>query len=72
MAVDDEVRFKHSSFCGGGSCVEVAAVAGDAFAVRNSAHPHQPSLLFTAQEWADFVRGVKAGEFDPRQASATA
>lgn len=71
MTVGDEVRFTHSSFCGSGGCVEVAPLTSGAVAVRDSKYPRLPSLLFTAEEWTDFVRGVKAGEFDPPQASTT-
>jgi len=47
-----------------GSCVEVAEVAGDAIAVRNSRHPGGPALIYTRAEIEAFVTGVKNGEFD--------
>jgi Domain of unknown function (DUF397) len=71
MTVGNEARFSSSSFCSGGHCVEVAPLSNGAVAVRDPRYPRQPSLLFTAEEWADFVRGVKAGEFDPPQASTS-
>lgn len=46
------------------NCVEVAFLAGGATAVRDSKHPTGPALIFTPQEWAAFLDGVKAGEFD--------
>jgi hypothetical protein len=46
-----------------GQCVEVAFV-GDVVAVRDSKHPTGPALIFQGDEWAAFVEGVAAGEFD--------
>lgn len=37
----------------------------DAVVVRDSKRPDQPVLRFTTDEWAAFVSGVRAGEFDP-------
>jgi hypothetical protein len=45
------------------SCVEVAFVDG-AIAIRDSARPDGPVLLFTQAEWDAFVAGAKDGEFD--------
>ena len=47
-----------------GSCVEVAALAGGAVAVRNSRDPSGPALVYTRAEVAAFLAGVKNGEFD--------
>jgi Domain of unknown function (DUF397) len=47
-----------------GSCVEVAELAHDAIAVRNSRDPSGPALVYTRAEIAAFVAGVKNGEFD--------
>ncbi|MFD7653198.1 DUF397 domain-containing protein [Actinosynnema sp. NPDC059797] len=33
-------------------------------AMRNSAHPEGPVLVFTPAEWEAFILGVKDGEFD--------
>jgi hypothetical protein len=46
-----------------GQCVEVAFVDG-AVAVRDSKDPTGGVLLFTRPEWAAFVDGVTAGDFD--------
>jgi len=56
----DSVRWRKSSYSGsnGGGCVEVAALADDRFAVRDSA------LVFTHDEWRAFTAGVRGGEFD--------
>ncbi|MFI0795353.1 DUF397 domain-containing protein [Micromonospora rubida] len=45
---------------GGGNCVEVA-MPPQAVMVRDSKDPHGPKLSFTARRWAEFVRGLKAG-----------
>jgi hypothetical protein len=54
-----------ASGCGNGSCVEVR-FDGDTRTVslRDSKHPDQPPLVFTLAEWAAFVKGATAGEFD--------
>jgi uncharacterized protein DUF397 len=56
--------YRTSSFCGGGNCVEIAPLANGDVTMRDSKDTSLPSHRFTAQEWLDFVRGVKAGEFD--------
>nr|WP_205862263.1 DUF397 domain-containing protein [Planosporangium thailandense] len=66
MRVDlDSARWRRSDRGDGGSgnCVEVAFVDG-AIAVRGSADPRGPVLLFTQAEWDAFVEGAKDGEFD--------
>src|SRR5581483_3462614 len=47
-----------------GSCVEVAELPGGEIAVRNSRHPSGPALVYTRDEVAAFLTGVKNGEFD--------
>jgi Domain of unknown function (DUF397) len=47
----------------GGNCVEVAFLAGDRVAVRNSRHPAGPALVFPAADWATFVARARDGEF---------
>ncbi len=56
--------FEVSSFCAGnGACVEVASLANGGKAVRDGKRaPGGPVLTFTADEWAAFVAGIKAGE----------
>jgi hypothetical protein len=55
-----------SSYSGGngGNCVEVALLRDGGMAVRDSKDPDGARLEFTADEWAAFTAGVKAGEFD--------
>lgn len=57
-----EVRFVRSSLCSNVSCVEVGQ-DGSEVLVRDSKHPDQEPLRFTAAEWAEFLAGVQAGEF---------
>ncbi|MGH3737713.1 MAG: DUF397 domain-containing protein [Micromonosporaceae bacterium] len=52
---------------GGGSCVEAGPVLDGSgrVAVRHSKHrEHGPVIVYTRDEWAAFVAGVKDGEFD--------
>ncbi|NMI01593.1 DUF397 domain-containing protein [Pseudonocardia acidicola] len=59
------IEFKVSSYCSIGSCVEVGVLPGGGVAVRDSKNREQGPLVFTSEEWAAFVAGVKNGEFDP-------
>ncbi|TDC41808.1 DUF397 domain-containing protein [Micromonospora sp. KC213] len=47
---------------GGGNCVEVA-VPPEVVMVRDSKDRQGPVLSFTTDQWAGFVRGIKAGTF---------
>ena len=46
---------------GGGACVEVARL--ELYLVRDSKNPEDVQWYF-ANEWSEFVGGVKAGQFD--------
>jgi hypothetical protein len=52
-----------SSFCTHGSCVGVK-IESDEVCVVDTKAEGVPALRFTPAEWAAFVAGVKAGEFD--------
>jgi hypothetical protein len=59
------IEFKTSSFCSLGDCVEVGRAHDGSFAVRDTKDAERTATLtFTNAEWAAFVAGVKAGEFD--------
>ena len=58
------INFKVSSFCSMGNCVEVGRTADGVVLVRDTKDRAQQALAFTDDEWAAFVAGVKAGEFD--------
>ena len=47
-------------------CVEVAFLAYGRVGVRDSKDRSKPALVVTAPEWARFLAGAKAGEFDLR------
>lgn len=58
-----------SSACGHTACVEVQFERA-VVRVRNSQRPDQ-MVEFTNDEWAAFMRGARAGEFELRQSSFT-
>jgi hypothetical protein len=48
-----------------GNCVELARLAdGSGIAVRNSRDPQGLALLYTREEIAAFILGVRDGDFD--------
>jgi hypothetical protein len=47
-----------------GNCVELAPLPNGGVAVRDSKDQHGPVLKFTKDEWAAFVSGMTAGEFE--------
>jgi Domain of unknown function (DUF397) len=62
--VDRVDQWRKSDLCGQSpNCVEIAVRAGGV-AVRDSKNPDGPMLEFTAIEWAVFLGGVRAGQFD--------
>jgi Domain of unknown function (DUF397) len=66
MMVDlSTATWRKSTRSSANGCVEVAFVHGKV-AVRDSKDRGGPVLVFTAHEWAAFLSGVRAGEFDQR------
>jgi ABC-type amino acid transport substrate-binding protein len=57
---------KSSRSAQNGHCVEVARLSADSIGVRDSKDtaPGRPVLVFARQEWAGFLQGIKAGDFD--------
>lgn len=53
-----------SRACSTNSCVQVAHLPNGMVAVRDSKDTGKPAHVFDSDEWAAFVSGVKAGEFD--------
>jgi hypothetical protein len=47
-----------------GDCVEVAFVPDGSVAVRDTKDRDGGTQLYSRAEWAAFIGGVKAGEFD--------
>lgn len=56
--------FRTSSRCSKGGCVEVAPLPNGGAVVRDSKDRTREPLTFNSDEWADFVAGVRRGEFD--------
>lgn len=54
---------KSTRSSGNGPCVEVATLTS-VTAVRDSKDPTGPALTLTPAQWAAFIVGVRAGEFD--------
>ncbi|MET8328833.1 DUF397 domain-containing protein [Streptomyces sp. NPDC005181] len=48
----------------GGNCVEAMKLADGRVAVRQSADPEGPALIYTPREIAAFIQGAKAGQAD--------
>lgn len=55
--------WRTSTFCDLNGCVEVALLDGEV-AVRDAKDRGGPILVFTSQEWAAFLDGVRNGEFE--------
>jgi hypothetical protein len=53
-----------SRACNASACVEVAHLPGGLVAIRDSKDTRKAAHIFDSEEWAAFVSGVKAGEFD--------
>jgi hypothetical protein len=61
---DADLTWRKSTRSGAaGHCVEVATVP-PAVLVRDSKDVAGPRLTFGATDWAGFISGVRAGEFD--------
>ncbi|GAA1250243.1 hypothetical protein GCM10009609_12030 [Pseudonocardia aurantiaca] len=60
--------WRKSSFSGNqgnsSGCVEVAVLTDGAVAVRDTKDRSLGAQVFPPREWAAFVAGVRAGEFD--------
>jgi Domain of unknown function (DUF397) len=64
----------HAKGCAGnGSCIEVRLIADGMVAIRNSQNISRIAILISVStdEWAAFVAGVKAGDFDHITEEAT-
>jgi hypothetical protein len=55
--------WRKASYCVTGECVEVAEHNG-MIVLRDSKQPCGAALIYTAEEWHSFLRGIKNGEFD--------
>jgi len=57
-------QWKKSSRCESNGCAEVATTPDGMIHIRSSLHPEAPVTVFTRDEWAVFLEGVKLGDFD--------
>lgn len=64
MISDHPFEFRRSTYCSGSTCVEVAPQPNGEIALRDSKNPTRETHVFSLLEWIEFIRGVKAGEFD--------
>ncbi|HCA88111.1 MAG TPA: DUF397 domain-containing protein [Streptomyces sp.] len=48
----------------GGSCVEAMRLGDGRVALRQSADPDGPALIYTHHEFVTFIQGAKGGEAD--------
>lgn len=62
--VPDDVVWLRASGSPADDAVEVARLPGGGVAMRSAADPTAEPHVYTAAEWAAFVKGVEAGEFD--------
>jgi hypothetical protein len=65
MAGTEQIDWRKSSFCDSSQCAEVE-IRGQHVMIRRS-DGQSAVLTFSPDEWAAFVAGVKAGEFDVDQ-----
>jgi|tagenome__1003787_1003787.scaffolds.fasta_scaffold15116546_2 hypothetical protein len=63
MSKSSQENWRKSSFCGANGCVEVA-ISSHGVGVRDSKDATSPVLQYTPREWLDFLKAVRAGEFD--------
>lgn len=57
--------WRKSSYCtSSSSCVEISQ-SPSGTAMRDTKDPDGPQLSFDTTSWAQFVTGVRAGEFNP-------
>jgi Domain of unknown function (DUF397) len=56
-----------SRFCNASACVQVAHLPGGMVAIRDSKDTARPAHVFRREEWAAFIAGVMAGDFDLRR-----
>ncbi|MEP7022708.1 MAG: DUF397 domain-containing protein [Actinomycetota bacterium] len=59
----DDLPWRKSRYCNGGSCVRVAPFQGSIF-MGDTKSPGGPVLPFAKSEWNAFIGQVKRGDFD--------
>ena len=59
----EDISWRISRTCDSGACVGVAR-RGEHILIGNTNDPNAPVNEFTAEEWRQFIAGVKLGDFD--------
>lgn len=62
-ASQDGLSWRTARSCNGGACIQVAP-SGEMIVIGDTKNPRGPVLTYTQEEWAEFVIGVKQGDFD--------
>ncbi len=62
MAEQEDLRWRRSSACEAGACLEMAR-SDDVVLIRRSDAP-ETILRISVPEWIAFLAGTKAGDFD--------
>lgn len=62
FAVNHDLNWQKSSYCGTGSCVEITRT-GTVVLMRDSKNSQQEPLAFSPVSWQVFLDGVRAGQF---------
>jgi Domain of unknown function (DUF397) len=60
----ERLSWRKSRRSGASGCVEVAEEGGEIH-IRNSRDADGPRLTVSREAWEDFVKRVRAGDFDP-------
>ena len=58
-----DLTWRVSRTCDAGACIKVAR-KGESVLIGNTDKPEGPFGEFTADEWRQFLAGVKLGDFD--------
>jgi hypothetical protein len=58
-----DLSWRVSRTCDSGACVMVAR-RGDSVMFGNTSYPGGPVYTYTRDEWNEFIKGVKLGDFD--------
>jgi hypothetical protein len=63
MTTPDNAEFRRSSFCTGGSCIEIGFRTDRRVAIRDASRPRLAHLVVSDRSWSVFLAAVRAGEF---------
>lgn len=64
MPSSSDAAWRTSSYCASNTCVQIGSLDGDWVGIRDSKIECSTILSYSRDEFRDFVKGVKAGEFD--------